>query len=110
MHAVARLAAQRLRGEVGGKTVAQGDGIYDRAERDRVVRGLDRLGIPEIDLILTGALFMVGAFRADAHLFKRQADLAADVLALILGRRCPCTRRGRRGSLVGSPFSSRRKR
>ena len=86
VHAVARFAAQGLRGEVGGKTVAQGDGIYDCAERDRIVRGFDRLGIPEIDLILTGSLFMVGAFRADAHLFKRQADLAADVLALILGR------------------------
>lgn len=63
MHAVARFAAQRLRGEVGGKTVAQGDGIYDCAERDRIVRGLDGLGIPEIDLILTGTLLVVGAFR-----------------------------------------------
>ena len=60
--------------------------IHDTiAERDRIVRGFDRLGIPEIDLILTGALFMVGHSGRMPHLFKRQADLAADVLAISSG-------------------------
>ena len=86
VHAVARLAAQRLRGEVSGETVAHGDGIYDRAECDRIVRGLDGLGIAEIDLVLPRPLLVVGTLRTDTHLFERQADLTADVLALIPGR------------------------
>ena len=86
MHSVARLAAQRLGREVGGKPVAHRHGMYDGAECHGVVRRLDGVGVPEVDLVLSRSLLVVRAFRADAHLLERKADLAPDVFALVLGR------------------------
>ena len=55
-------------------------------ESQGIVRSRERIGITEIDLILSRAHFMMRAFRTDPHLFQHQTDLTADILALILRR------------------------
>ena len=83
VQAAARMAGKGLRRKIRRQTAAHGDGLHHRAEGHRMVRRRERVGIAEIDLILPRALLMVGAFRLDAKLPQRQADLPADIFTFV---------------------------
>ena len=58
----------------------------DRMEKCHiVVGGGDGFGAVKIDLVLSGTPLMMAAFRTDVHLFQRQHDVAADILARSMG-------------------------
>ena len=84
MHAASGRVRQGLGGKVCAKTVSGGNGCNHALERDGVVRRGNGICIAEVNLVLTGTLFVVGAFRSDTHLLQRQARLAAHVFALVL--------------------------
>ena len=50
-----------------------------------VVCGGERIAVMEIYLVLSRTLLVMRALRGYAHLFKMQANLSPDVLALVLG-------------------------
>ncbi len=77
---------ERLRREVGIEAVTHGDRLDDGAQRERVFRRGQRVGIAEIDFVLPGTGFVVRGLRHDAHVRQCEADLTADVLALVFGR------------------------
>ncbi len=85
VHAVARLIRQGLGGEIRSQAVSRHDGLHHRAEGQGVVGGGERFGVAEVDLVLARALLVVGALGLHAHLLERDADLPADVLALVHG-------------------------
>ena len=84
VEAAAGLVGDGLGGKVRVQAVAGGNGLDHRAEGHRVVRRGQGIGIAEIDLVLAGTLLMVGGFRLNSHALQRQADLPADVLALVV--------------------------
>ena len=84
MHPVAVMISQRARGEIGPKAVLRGDGAHHGAEHDRIVGGGQCVGVAEVDLVLARSALMVGALREDAHPLQRQANLTANVFALVL--------------------------
>ena len=85
VEAVAGLAVQRLGRKVGVQPVGARHGFDDGLEGHGVVRRAQSVGIAEVDLVLAGAFFMVGALRLNAHLLQDQAYLPADVFAPVLG-------------------------
>ena len=85
MHPVSRLIRQRLGGKVRRQAVSRDDGLHHGTEGQGVVGGRQRIGVAKVDLVLSRPLLVVGAFRPDAHLTERQADLAPHIFTPVLG-------------------------
>ena len=85
MQAVALLARQRTGKKGGVHAVALRYRPYGVEKRYVMVCGGDGLGTVKIDLILSGTPLMMAAFRTDVHLFQRQHDIPADILAPVHG-------------------------
>ena len=84
MQPAAGRVAQWLGREIRPEPAAGGNGLHHRSERNRVIRCSQGIGIAKVNLVLTGALLVVGALRADAHLLQRQANLSADVFPSVV--------------------------
>ena len=68
-----------------------GNGVYctrthDRLKGQGIVCRRLRVGIAEIDFILSGSFLMVRAFGPDAHALQCEADLPAHILSLVFRR------------------------
>ena len=83
MESVSRRVFERLGGKIRVQSVPARDGPHNRLERDRVVRGGQRVGKPKIDFVLAGPLLMMRTFRPHAHLLERQTNLAPYIFAFI---------------------------
>ena len=83
VHAVAAVLFEGLRREVRVEAVTHGDRLDDGAQGNGVLGGSQRVGIPEVDLVLSGARLVVRRLRHDAHIGQREADLTTDVLAFV---------------------------
>ena len=85
VHAVARLIPQRLRRKVrmhaGGFRQISNRPLDGR----RIVCRGKRCPVMEVDLILSGSLLVMGCLRRDSHVKKGEADVAAKILALVIG-------------------------
>ena len=86
MESVSALSGDGLGRKGCVKSVAGGKSFDDHTEGHNVIGAASCVGVAEIDLVLTGTLLMMRAFGRDAHFLKCQADLTADVFALISGR------------------------
>ena len=65
--------------------IARRDVMDDRFERNELIGRQERIIITKVDFVLTGSLFVMGAFRPNAHLFERQADFPPYIFALVHG-------------------------
>src|SRR5256714_3345549 len=103
VHAATILAEDRLRHERRGEPERAGDILHDEPEGGDVVRGLQRLSISEIDLVLAMGYFMMRRLDLEPHLFEDTDDRAARIFPEI-GRSKIEVRsdvvRGRRRSFV----------
>ena len=86
MQPIAIFVAQGLGHEGGAQPVLRGNGAHGALEGHGVVRGGQRAGIVEVNFILSGAVFVMGAFGLNVHFLQCQADFPADVFPLVQGR------------------------
>ena len=85
MQAAARLIEERFRHKGGMKTVLCCHRLDHHLEGGQIVRRGKGSVVFEVDLILSRAGFVVGAFGLDAHLLKGKADFPPDVFPFIPG-------------------------
>mgnify|MGYP001086109461 CR=1 FL=1 len=86
MQPIAAFVAQRLGQERCAQPILVGNRAHGRLEGHGVIRRLERTRVLEINLVLPRSMLVVAAFRDDAHVFQRQANIPADVLALVQRR------------------------
>ena len=86
MQAVAAAIGQGLGHKAGVQAVAAGNGFDSTFKSVQIVGGLQRRGVAEADLVLARAALVVAVLGLQAHLLDGQADVAADVLALVQRR------------------------
>ena len=86
MQPVAAFVTQRLGQERRAQPVLVGNRANRCLEGHGVIRRLERTRVLEINLVLSRPVLVVAAFGDDAHVFQRQANIPADVLALIQRR------------------------
>jgi hypothetical protein len=79
VHAAAGLVGVRLRHEGRPHALRERDLLDDVPERHDVVRGGQRVGVPQVDLLLAGGDLVVAELDGDADAFEGQHGLAAEV-------------------------------
>lgn len=84
VHSAARVLAERLRHERRLDALLQRHLLHDQAERHDVVRGGQRVGVAEVDLLLARCALVVGELDRDAHGLQHGDRLAAEVHADVL--------------------------
>ena len=80
VHARAVDAVDRLGHERRVQAVLLGDRLQRELEGDRVVGGLERVGVLEVDLVLAGGDLVVGGLDADAERLEGVDHVLADLL------------------------------
>ena len=80
VHAAAGVLGEGLGHEGGVHALRVGDLLDDGAEGHDVVRGLQGVGVAQVDFVLAGAGFVVAEFHGDADLFEHGHGLAAEFL------------------------------
>ena len=95
-------ACSSFRGHEGGvQAVFLCQRLHRQLEGHNVIRRGQRVGIPEVDLMLPGRHFVMAGLDFEAHLFQRHADLAPRALAVIQRSQVEVARlvRSRRGRM-----------
>ena len=81
VHAAARLVAERLRHEGRVDALRERDLLDDVPRREDVVGGRERVGVPQVDLLLARRDLVVAELHRDAHALQHGDGVAAEVLA-----------------------------
>ena len=85
---------ERLRHEGGVDALGQRDLLDHHPERHQVVGRGQRVGVAQVDLLLTGRALVVGELHRDAHLLQHGDRPAAEVAAQALRRVVEVARTG----------------
>ena len=80
VHAATGVLGEGLGHEGGVHALRVGDLLDDGAEGHDVVRGLQGVGVAQVNFVLAGAGFVVAEFHGDADLFEHSHGLAAEFL------------------------------
>ena len=84
VHRIALEPFQRLRGEIRHEAVVRGDGPHQALIGDDRVGGFYRVRKTELDLVLTGAGFVISALRLEAHLHQGFQHFPADLFTAVI--------------------------
>ncbi|ESQ03394.1 putative NAD/FAD-dependent oxidoreductase [Streptomyces sp. PVA_94-07] len=84
VHAGTRVLREGLGHEGRLHALFQRDLLHDEAEGHDVVRGGERVGVAEVDLLLAGGALVVAELDGDAHRLEHGDRLAAEVHADVL--------------------------
>ena len=82
MHAGAGVRRERLGHEGGIDTLFERDLLHDQAEGHDVVGRGERVGVAQVDLLLTWCALVVAELHRDAHRLEHRDRLATEVVAL----------------------------
>lgn len=85
VHARTRRVRERLGHKARMDATFEGDLLDHRAEGHDVVGNRQRIGIPQIDLILAGTRLVMRVFDRDAHLLEHVDGGAAEIHARLRG-------------------------
>ena len=86
MQAVSALSPDGFRSKGSIDTVSLGNCAYHIFVSDKIVVRAHGVGSPEVDLVLSRTVFVMGGFRLNSHLLQAQTDLPADILPPIQRR------------------------
>ena len=81
VHAGSGSVAERLGHEGGVDTLLQGHLLDDGAEGHEVVGGRERIGVAQVDFLLSGSTLVVAELHGDAHRLEHGDGLAPEVVA-----------------------------
>ena len=109
VHAASGLALDRLGHERGEESVAVGDVADHEPEGGEVVRGRERVGVAEVDLVLARRHLVMGRLHLEAHQLEIVHDQPAQLLALVHRGQVEVAARSW-VLVVGSPSASRSNR
>ena len=85
VHAGARVIGEGLGHERCVETLLKCDFLHDETEGHQVVCGRQSIGVTKIDLLLTGAAFVVAVFDRDAHCLEHGDRLTSEVVRDTIG-------------------------
>ena len=86
VHAIARQILERFRHECRLHTVFHCNLLNDVAERHHVIRHSQRIGVAQIDFLLTRRIFVMGELHRDSHVFQHRDRFLAKAGCAVVDR------------------------